>query len=99
MEKFQAAEITASPIYDIEDIHKDRHFIGLGVYKDVPDVDLGDVAMLSPVPGLSETPGTLHFAAPPSGAYSERIWREIGYDDTRIAAAFASGLVRQGMDR
>ncbi len=99
MEKFEAAEITASPLYNIADIHDDRHFIERGVYVDVPDDDLGEVAMHSPVPRLSDTPGTIRFAAPRLGEHSEQILRDIGYDDDRVKAAFDRGLVSRSKDK
>ena len=91
---FASADITAAPLYDIEDISRDPHFIERGIYVDVPDDELGSVAMHSPVPTLSATPGQIRSKAPNIGQHSYEILTEIGLKHDDIRALIDEGSLK-----
>src|SRR6516165_3632893 len=54
---FEAAEVTAAPIYDIEQFVADSHVLERQIIVDVPDDEIGSVTMHNVIPRLSATPG------------------------------------------
>ena len=57
MAVFEAAEVTATPIYEIDQLLDDPHVQARGVSCEVPDEEAGSVLMHNIIPRLSETPG------------------------------------------
>ncbi len=94
LEIFAKEDITAAPLYNIEDISRDPHFIERGIYVDVPDDELGSVAMHRPVPALSMTPGQIRSAAPDIGQHSYEILAEIGLERDDIRTLIDEGNIR-----
>jgi crotonobetainyl-CoA:carnitine CoA-transferase CaiB-like acyl-CoA transferase len=94
MAVFQAAEVTATPVYEIDQLVADQHIQQRGVIVEVPDAEAGSVLMHNVIPRLSETPGRLRHPAPTLGQHTWEILREIGYTDERIASLAADGVVR-----
>jgi len=95
MAVFGAAEVTAAPVYDIDQLLADPHVAARGVIVDVPDEELGTVPMHAVVPRLSGTPGRLRFPAPRLGEHTRAILFAIGYDAARIDALAAAGIVKE----
>ena len=91
---FSEKGITAAPLYSIEDISADEHFINRGVIVEVPDDELGEVPLHAPLPRLSRTPGTLRCAAPAIGQDSCAVLAEVGFDAREIDNLVAAGTVR-----
>src|SRR6202789_2564491 len=54
---FQAAEVTASPVYEIDQLIDDEHIQARGVIVEAPDDEMGSVLMHNVIPRLSATPG------------------------------------------
>ena len=75
---FEEQEITASPIYEQDDIAKDPHFIEREVVVEVPDADLGWAPMQNVCPRLSDTPGSIRAPAPAIGEHSRAILAAAG---------------------
>jgi crotonobetainyl-CoA:carnitine CoA-transferase CaiB-like acyl-CoA transferase len=96
MAVFQAAEVTATPVYEIDQLVADEHIQERGVIVEVPDAEAGSVLMHNVIPRLSETPGRLRHPAPALGQHTREVLREIGYSDQRIAALAADGVVNDG---
>ena len=94
MRVFHAAEVTASPVYDIDQFLDDPHVQARGVVVEAPDEEIGSVLMHGVIPRLSETPGRLRRPAPRLGEHSAEILRAIGYDAAQIAALEQAGVVR-----
>jgi crotonobetainyl-CoA:carnitine CoA-transferase CaiB-like acyl-CoA transferase len=96
MAVFQAAEVTATPVYEIDQLVADEHIQERGVIVETPDAEAGSVLMHNVIPRLSETPGRLRYPAPALGQHTQEVLRAIGYSDQRIAALAADGVVKEG---
>jgi CoA-transferase family III len=64
MEIFEHAEVTASPVYDIDQFMADPHVIAREILVDLPDTQIGQLPMHNVIPRLSATPGRLRRPAP-----------------------------------
>jgi crotonobetainyl-CoA:carnitine CoA-transferase CaiB-like acyl-CoA transferase len=95
MAVFEAAEVTATPIYEVDQLLDDLHVQARGVLIEAPDEEAGSVVMHNIIPRLSETPGRLRAPAPALGEHSRSVLQSIGYDDARIAAMAAAGTIRE----
>jgi crotonobetainyl-CoA:carnitine CoA-transferase CaiB-like acyl-CoA transferase len=81
------AGVPATRIFTIADIFADPQYRARGMIVNAPDDDEGSIAMASPVPRLSETPGTIRHAG-----------HRVGQDTRRVLAEVA-GLDRDELDR
>ena len=61
---FEQAEVTAAPVYDIEQFLADPHVQAREIVTDLPDDEMGSVPMHAVVPRLSDTPGEIRTPAP-----------------------------------
>jgi crotonobetainyl-CoA:carnitine CoA-transferase CaiB-like acyl-CoA transferase len=93
---FNQAEITAAPVYDIDQLMDDPHVIEREILLDLPDAELGHVAMHTVVPRLSATPGAIRSAAPRLGEHSLEILAGLGITDERIKQLQESKTIKQG---
>ena len=93
---FEQAEITAAPVYDIDQLIADPHVAEREILVELPDADLGHVAMHTVVPRLAATPGAIRTPAPRLGEHSAEVLRMLGRDEAAITALAASGAVRLG---
>ena len=64
---FGAHEVTVGPVLNVDQLMQDRHVRERQVLVDVPDPDLGSVAMHNVFPRLSRTPGRIRSIAPKLG--------------------------------
>jgi crotonobetainyl-CoA:carnitine CoA-transferase CaiB-like acyl-CoA transferase len=96
MALFEAAEITATPIYEIDQLLDDPHVQARGVIVEAPDEEAGSVLMHNIIPRLSETPGQLRSAAPRLGQHTRSVLESIGYDAERLAVLASQGVIREG---
>ncbi len=96
MAVFQAAEVTATPVYEIDQLLADEHIQARGVIVEVPDEEAGSVLMHNVIPRLSGTPGKLRRPAPALGQHTREVLRGIGYSDARIAELVKEGVVKEG---
>src|SRR5262249_43861644 len=90
---FAGAEVTAAPVYDIDQFVADRHVQEREIVVDVPDAELGSVSMHNVVPRLSATPGALSRPAPHFGAHSGQILTRIGIGAAELAPLRSEGIV------
>jgi crotonobetainyl-CoA:carnitine CoA-transferase CaiB-like acyl-CoA transferase len=95
MAVFEAAEVTATPIYEVDQLLDDPHVQARGVLVEAPDEEAGSVVMHNIIPRLSDTPGRLRSPAPVLGEHSRSVLESIGYDDARIAALAAAGTIKE----
>jgi crotonobetainyl-CoA:carnitine CoA-transferase CaiB-like acyl-CoA transferase len=96
MAVFEAAEVTATPLYEIDQLMDDPHVHARGVLVEAPDDEAGSVLMHNIIPRLSETPGRLRTAAPALGQHTRSVLESIGYDADRLAALAADGVIKEG---
>ncbi len=93
LEIFSREEVTASGIYDIQDIVKDEHFLGRQVLVDLPDKDLGIAPMHNIIPRLSNTPGSFRLPAPELGEHNAEILGELGIDENLLEDLEKRGVI------
>ena len=70
---FEKAEVTANPVYEIDQMLDDPHVQERGVIVEAPDEEAGSVLMHNVIPRLSETPGRLRYPAPGLGQDTREI--------------------------
>ena len=92
---FEAAEVTAIPVYEIDQLIDDPHVQARGVLVEAPDDEAGSVLMHNIIPRLSETPGRLRSAAPTLGQHNTEILASLGCDATRMAELAAAGVIKE----
>jgi crotonobetainyl-CoA:carnitine CoA-transferase CaiB-like acyl-CoA transferase len=95
MAVFSAAEVTATPVYEIDQLVADEHIQARGVIVEAPDAEAGSVLMHNVIPRLSETPGKLRRPAPALGEHTREVLKAIGYSEERIASLIEEGLAKQ----
>jgi formyl-CoA transferase len=82
---FEAAEVTAAPVYDIDQFIADPHVRARAIVTDLPDAEMGTVPMHAVVPRLSATPGEIRNPAPALGEHNEAILASLGFGTDEIA--------------
>jgi crotonobetainyl-CoA:carnitine CoA-transferase CaiB-like acyl-CoA transferase len=95
MQIFQQAEVTATPVYEIDQLLDDPHVQARGVLVEAPDAEAGTVTMHNVVPRLSDTPGALRLPAPVLGEHTREILQSIGYDEARRATLIEAGTIKE----
>ena len=93
---FQAAEVTASPVYEIDQLIDDEHIQARGVIVEAPDDEMGSVLMHNVIPRLSGSPGRIRRPAPTLGQHTREMLVAIGYSAEQIAALATDGVIREG---
>src|SRR6188474_357477 len=82
---FEAAEVTAAPVYDIDQFIADPHVKAREIVAELPDPEMGSVPMHHVVPRLSGTPGEIRTPAPALGEHNDAILGQLGFDAAAIA--------------
>jgi crotonobetainyl-CoA:carnitine CoA-transferase CaiB-like acyl-CoA transferase len=96
MAAFAAAEVTAAPVYDIDQFLADPHVREREIVVDMPDPDLGHIAMHNIIPRLSETPGRLRTSAPSLGEHTAEILAQFGIDRVMLDELAREGVIGLG---
>jgi crotonobetainyl-CoA:carnitine CoA-transferase CaiB-like acyl-CoA transferase len=96
MSAFAAAEVTAAPVYDIDQFLADPHVRAREIVVDVPDDDTGRLVMHNIIPRLSDTPGHLRRPAPRLGEHTAEILGQFGIDRATLEALARDGVI--GLD-
>jgi crotonobetainyl-CoA:carnitine CoA-transferase CaiB-like acyl-CoA transferase len=94
MEVFERAEVTAAPVYDIDQFMADPHVTAREILVDLPDDRLGRLPMHNVIPRLSQTPGRLRRPAPGLGEHTAEILDSLGVDRAEIEALAREGIIR-----
>jgi crotonobetainyl-CoA:carnitine CoA-transferase CaiB-like acyl-CoA transferase len=89
---FEAAEVTASPVYDIDQFLADPHVQARGIVVDLPDAQTERITMHNIIPRLSDTPGRLRRPAPAIGEHTAEILSQLGVDEAELAALAREGI-------
>jgi crotonobetainyl-CoA:carnitine CoA-transferase CaiB-like acyl-CoA transferase len=77
---FEKNEITAAPVYAIDQFIEDPHVIARKIVVDMPDKEMGSIPMHAVVPRLSESPGAIRRPAPELGEHTAELLGRIGID-------------------
>src|SRR4051812_3500548 len=93
MAAFAAAEVTAAPVYDIDQFLADPHVVEREIVVDVPDEQTGTLTMYNIIPRLSETPGRLRLPALRLGEHTAEILGQFGIDDATLDALVRDGVI------
>ena len=93
---FEKEEVTIGPIYDISQIVEDPHFQQREIVVEVPDEDMGHVAVQGIVARLSGTPGRFFRPAPKLGEHNEEALGWSGLSSERLDQIRAGGAIRLG---
>ncbi len=96
MAAFAAAEVTAAPVYDIDQFLADPHVQAREIVVDMPDADQGRIAMHNIIPRLSDTPGRLRLPAPRLGEHTAEILGQFGIDRATLEKLAADGVIGLG---
>ena len=91
MEVFERAEVTAAPVYDIDQFMADPHVTAREILVDLPDEQIARLPMHNVIPRLSQSPGRLRLPAPALGEHTAEILGSLGLDRAEI-----EGLAREG---
>ncbi len=75
---FEKNEITAAPVYAIDQFLADPHVQAREIVVEVPDKDMGALPMHAIVPRLSASPGALRHPAPELGEHTAEILARLG---------------------
>src|SRR3954464_3145835 len=90
---FAAAEVTAAPVYDIDQFLADPHATEREIVVDVPDEQTGRLVMHNIIPRLSHTPGRLRLPAPGLGEHTAEILGQLGVDAAALDRLAADGVI------
>src|SRR5881227_2433802 len=96
MQVFAAAEVTAAPVYDIDQFLADPHVTEREIVVDVPDEHTGRLVMHNIIPRLSDTPGHLRSPAPKLGEHTAEILGQLGVDRATLGRLAADGVIGLG---
>jgi crotonobetainyl-CoA:carnitine CoA-transferase CaiB-like acyl-CoA transferase len=90
---FEKAEVTAAPVYDIDQFLADPHVQARGIVVDVPDARTGSLTMHNIIPRLADTPGKLRTPAPDIGEHTAEILGQLGIDQAELEALAREGII------
>jgi crotonobetainyl-CoA:carnitine CoA-transferase CaiB-like acyl-CoA transferase len=93
MQTFAAAEVTAAPVYDIDQFLTDPHVVEREIVVDVPDEETGRLVMHNIIPRLSDTPGRLRLPAPALGEHTAEILGQFGVNAAALDRLMADGVI------
>jgi len=80
---FEKNEITAAPVYDIEQFMADPHVRAREIVVDLPDDQMGSIPMHNVVPRLSRSPGVIRSPAPALGEHTDEVLRRFGLREAK----------------
>jgi formyl-CoA transferase len=82
---FERAEVTAAPVYEIDQFIADPHVKARNIVAELPDAEMGTLPMHAVVPRLSDTPGAIRTPAPGLGEHNEQILGGLGLSEAEMA--------------
>jgi crotonobetainyl-CoA:carnitine CoA-transferase CaiB-like acyl-CoA transferase len=96
MAVFERAEVTAAPVYDIDQFMADPHVIAREILVELPDTQMGQLPMHNVIPRLSATPGRLRSPAPALGQHTAEVLGKLGLAGTELEALACDGVIGLG---
>src|SRR5262249_54043047 len=89
MAVFERAQVTAAPVYDIDQFIADPHVAAREILVDLPDAEIGRMPMHNVIPRLSATPGRLRRPAPALGEHTAEVLAGLGLNRAALDALTA----------
>ena len=86
--------VMCAPVHDYDSMFHDEGILEQDALLTVDHPTRGEVRMGGLAWKLSDTPGAVRLAPPTLGEHTDAVLAEIGYDERRIAALRADGVVR-----
>jgi crotonobetainyl-CoA:carnitine CoA-transferase CaiB-like acyl-CoA transferase len=96
---FERAEVTAAPVYDVDQFVSDPHVIAREIIVSLPDEELGSVPMHAVVPRLELTPGKIRTPAPSLGQHTAEILMRLGVGESEMEKLRDEGVIGIAVDR
>ena len=94
MAVFEAADVTAAPVYDAAQLRAEEHLQARGTWVPLDDPDLGRVTVQGPVAQLSETPGRVDHLGRSLGADNDSVYGGLlGVGPDRLADLRAAAVI------
>ena len=90
---FDKASVTIGPVYDMEQIEKDPHFLARDIVVEIPDDEMGRVPVHNISPRLTSTPGSFRCGAPLLGQHTRDTLEHAGYSQAQIQVMIERKLV------
>lgn len=92
------AGVPAGPLKFTEELLDDPQVLENDFVTSVDHPLMGSVRMVGPMIQMSETPLAAQGPSPTLGQHTDEVLRELGYDDARIDALRAAGVLGSGID-
>jgi crotonobetainyl-CoA:carnitine CoA-transferase CaiB-like acyl-CoA transferase len=96
MAAFERAEVTAAPVYDIDQFIADPHVVAREILVDLPDAEIGRMSMHNIIPRLTATPGRLRRPAPALGEHTAEVLGRLGLDQQALDRLARDGVIGLG---
>lgn len=94
LEVLDEARVPAGPIYSIEDIMNDPHFLSREMIQNVKMNDEESVKIPGIVPKMSETPGEINWLGPELGQHTDEVMKHwLAYDNDKIQKLKDQGII------
>ncbi|MDG4664367.1 CoA transferase [Mycobacterium sp. 236(2023)] len=94
MTVFEAAEVAAAPVYDIESLLADEQLQHRGVFISVDDEELGRMTVQAPVPKFSDADGCVAHLGPRLGEHNDEVYGKLlGLSPSEIDDLHARGVL------
>lgn len=91
---FEAADVTVGPVADIAQLMDHPFITDRAVIVDVPDAEMGRLAMHNVIPRMSQTPAAIRTPAPDLGQHNAEIWgEELGMSAADLARLKDDGVI------
>jgi len=93
VQAFEGRDCCVSPVLRMEEAVHDPQHVARGMFVTAPHPLAGEVLQMAPPLRLSDLDFAVRRPAPASGEHSREVLREAGYDEARIAALAAAGVI------
>jgi crotonobetainyl-CoA:carnitine CoA-transferase CaiB-like acyl-CoA transferase len=90
---FGQEEITAAPVYDVDQLVTDPHVQARGIVAELPDDQMGTIPMHAVIPRLSASPGNYYRSAPKLGEHNAEIFGRLGLDSAALDGLKQKGVI------